>query len=305
MLSFVYSKTNLSPDGIPRAVKAAQESDVAVVCVGGTSHSLGGIGWGGEDGAASCGEGFDRADLRLPGAQENLVRAVRDTGTPTVVVLVNGRPYSIPWIAKKVPAIVEAWYPGIEGGHALADVLFGKVNPSGKLPVTFPRSVGHVPSFYNHKPSARGVYHKPGTPDKPGRDYVFSDPAPLFPFGHGLSYTTFKCTNLRLSPQTILPAGEVTVSVDVQNTGKVPGKEVVQLYVNDLVSSVTTPVRTLRGFRKVNLAPGKKETVSFTLNHEDLALFDENYHWTVEPGDFEIMVGDLKKRLTVKPSPSR
>jgi len=290
----------LSRARIGKAVKAAEESDVAVVWVGGTSHSLGGVGWGREGGAASCGEGFDRADLGLPGVQEELVRAVRDTGTPTVVVLVNGRPYGIPEIAKRIPAIIEAWYAGIDGGHALAEVLFGKVNPSGKLPVSVPRSVGHVPVYYNHKPSARGVYHKPGAPDKPGRDYVFSDPAPLFAFGEGLSYTTFRYSNLRVTPRVILPGGEVSVRVDVQNTGKVAGKEVVQLYVNDVVSSITTPVKALRGFEKVGLTPGKKRTVAFTLTPEDLALLDENYNWKVEPGDFEVMVGGLKKRFAVK-----
>ena len=294
------SMFGLSRDGIAKAVKAAEQSDVAVLFVGGTSHSYGGRGWPDGDGTASCGEGFDRADLRLPGVQEELVHAVLETGTPTVLVLVNGRPYAIPQIAQATPAIIEAWYPGQEGGHALAEILFGKVNPSGKLTVSVPRTVGHLPMAYNHKPSARGPYHQPGKPGKPGRDYVFSEPTPLFEFGHGLSYTTFAYSRLRLSPQEIRPGGEATVTVDVRNTGKIAGKEVVQLYVNDVVSTVSTPVKVLRGFEKVKLAPGQKKTVSFTLTPDDLALLDCNFQWTVEPGDFEVTVGGQKKTLVVK-----
>ena len=296
----------LSREGFGEAVEAARGSDVAIVFIGGTSHSLGGVGWGTGKGAASCGEGFDVTDLAPPGVQADLVRAIHQTGTPTIVVLVNGRPYSIPWMAENVPAIIEAWYQGEEGGNAIADVLFGKVNPSGKLTVSVPRSVGHVPVFYNHMPSARGIYHVPGAPGKPGRDYVFSHPSPLFEFGHGLSYTTFNYSNLRVSPRRILPNGKVKVRVDVRNAGAVAGKEVVQLYVNDVVSSVTTPVKALRRFKKIQLAPGEKKTVLFTLNHDDLALLDESYEWTVEPGDFEVVVGGLKKTFSVKsPAPAR
>ena len=290
----------LSREGFDEAVAAAEASDVAIVFIGGTSHSLGGVGWGTGTAAASCGEGFDVTDLSPPGVQTDLVRAVSETGTPTIVVLVNGRPYSIPWMAENVPAIVEAWYQGEEGGHAIADVLFGKVSPSGKLPVSVPRSVGHVPAFYNHMPSARGVYHVPGAPGKPGRDYVFSHPSPLFEFGHGLSYTTFKYSNLRVSPRKILPDGSVAVRVDVRNAGKVAGKEVVQLYVNDVISSLTAPVKALRRFEKIHLAPGEKKTVTFTLGPEDLALLDESQEWVVEPGDFEVMIGGLTKTFAVK-----
>jgi len=288
-----------SREGFAEAVAAARESDVAVVVIGGTSVLMGGIGWGHAQGAATCGEGFDRSELGPPGVQEELVRAIVETGIPTVVVLMHGRPYSIEWIAEHVPAIVEAWYPGEEGGHALANVLFGKVNPSGKLPVTVPRSAGHLPVFYNHKPSARGYYHKPGTPDNPGRDYVFSSPTPLFPFGHGLSYTRFRYSALRVSPRRILPGGQVTVSVNVANVGRRAGKEVVQLYINDVVSSVTTPVKVLRRFEKIHLKPGERQTVTFVLGPEDLMLLDENMNWVVEPGEFEVMVGNLKKTFEV------
>ena len=289
----------LSRDGFSAAAQAAKNADVAIVVIGGTSHSLGGVGWGTESGAASCGEGFDRTELTPPGVQRDLVKAIHETGTPTVVILVHGRPYSIPWMTDHIPAIIETWYPGEEGGSALAEVLFGKVNPSGKLPVSVPRSVGHLPAFYNHKPSARGFYHKPGTPQSPGRDYVFSAPTPLFAFGHGLSYTTFRYMNLRVSPRKIRAGGRVRVRVDARNTGKVAGKEVVQLYLNDVVSSVTTPVKALRRFEKIELTPGERKSVSFLLTPEDLTLLDENMNWVVEPGEFEVMVGGLKKTFEV------
>jgi len=287
-------------DGFDEAVEAAKASEVAVVVIGGASSVMAGVGWGHDKGAATCGEGFDRTDLNPPGVQGELVAAVHATGTPTVVVLMHGRPYSIPWMDEHIPAIVEAWYPGEEGGNALAEVLFGKVNPSGKLPVSVPQSVGHVPAFYNCKPSGRGYYHRPGTPEEPGRDYVFSSPAPLYDFGHGLSYTTFKYSSLRVSPRKILPAGQVEVTVDIRNTGKRAGKEVVQLYVNDVVSSVTTPVKVLRRFEKVSLRPGQKKTVRFVLGPEDLAMLDESHNWVVEPGEFEILVGGLMKKFDVK-----
>ena len=283
------------------AIAAAEQSDVAVVVIGGMSDSLGGIGWGTDDTPSTCGEGFDLHDLAPPGLQADLVKAVHATGTPTVVVLIHGRPHSITWMAEHIPAIVEGWYVGEEGAHALADILFGKVNPSGKLPITVPRSVGHVPTFYNHKPSSRGCYHKPGNPEEPGRDYVFSDPAPLFEFGHGLSYTKFRYSALRLSPAVIAPAGRATVRVDVRNAGKVAGKEVVQLYINDVYSSITTPVKVLRRFAKIELQPGEKRTLEFVLTPEDLALLDANMNWTVEPGEFEVMIGGLKKTLEVRP----
>lgn len=288
-----------STEGFEEAVRVAASSDVAVVVVGGGSMALAGTGWGADDRVVTCGEGYDRSELDLPGVQEELVRAVHATGTPTVVVLVHGRPNSIAWIAEHVPAILEAWYPGEEGGTALGEILFGKVNPSGKLPISVPRSVGHVPSFYNHKPSARGYYHRPGSPDQPGRDYVFSDPAPLFEFGHGLSYTTFEYQELQVTPQRIRPAAPVHITVQVRNTGTRAGKEVVQLYVRDLVSTVTTPVKVLRRFEKVELAAGEARTVSFTLGPEDLRILDECGNWVVEPGEFAVVVGGLSATFEV------
>jgi beta-glucosidase len=215
-------------------------------------------------------------------------------------VLIDGRPNAIPWIAEHVPAIVCAWYPGEEGGRALADVLFGKVNPSGKLPISFPRSAGHVPCFYNHKPSARGFYKQPGTPCDPGRDYVFSSPDALYSFGHGLSYTTFEYSDLRLSSRSIAPDGTVRVGVTVKNTGKRAGKEVMQLYVRDVYGSVTTPVRALRRFDKIELAPGQSAQVEFTLGRDDLKLLDETLNWKVEPGEFEVYVGSLSATFVVR-----
>jgi beta-glucosidase len=289
----------LERDGFAAAVAAAAASEVAIVVIGGSSMALAGTGWGNDERTATCGEGFDCTELTPPGLQDELVRAIQATGTPTVVVLIHGRPYSIPWMAEHIPAIVEAWYPGEAGGHALADILFGKVNPSGKLPITVPRSVGHVPAFYNHKPSARGYYHRPGTPEKPGRDYVFAPPTPLYEFGHGLSYTTFAYSALQVQPPRLFPAGLVEVSVEVENTGGRAGQEVVQLYLNDVVSSVTTPVKVLRRFTKIALAPGERQTVRFTLGPDDLQLLDVDGRWVVEPGQFDVLVGGLRASFEV------
>ena len=296
----------LSKEGFSQAVAAAKKSEVAIIFVGETSMSLGGLGWtidGEELPPQLCGEGYDRADLNLPGVQQELVEAIAATGTPTVVVLINGRPLSISWIAEHIPAILEAWYPGEEGGNALADIIFGKVNPSGKLPITIPRSVGHLQSYYNHKPSGyslvRGMSFQPGQPGEPGHDYVFTKISPLFTFGHGLSYTRFKYSNLCVTPTKITLTGRVQVTVDVENIGSLAGKEIVQLYVNDLISTTTTPVKSLRGFRKTNLKPKQKKTLSFTLTSEDLSLLNEHMQRVVEPGKFEVMVGPLKKRFKV------
>ncbi len=237
-------------------MEAASESEVAIVFVGESSLAQGA---GDLDikiiksFTPICGEDFDRADLNLPGVQQELVESVVATGTPTGVVLINGRPLSVCWIAENVPAILEAWYPGEEGGRAIANIIFGRVNPSGKLPITVPRTVGQVPIYYNRKPSAGGNYNDPGRAGKAGKDYVFASPKPLFEFGHGLSYTKFSYSSLRLRPRRINPAGQVEVKVDVRNSGRREGKEVVQLYVNDLISSVTTPVKVLRGFKKIHL----------------------------------------------------
>ena len=292
----------LCTDGFAEAVAAAKGSAAAIVVVGEASLSSSGVGWiidGKDTRPPTCGESYDRAELNLPGVQEDLVKAVVATGTPTVVVLVNGRPDSIPWIAENVPAVLEAWYPGEEGGNALADIIFGKVNPSGKLPISVPRTVGQVPVYHDHKPSARGHNHRPGSPGHPGMDYVFTDTKPLYAFGHGLSYTRFEYSRLSVAPAEVKPGGRVTVSVDVRNAGSRAGKEVVQLYVRDVLSSVTTPVRTLRGIRKIALRPRQVRTVKFVLTGDHLALLNRDMERVVEPGAFEVMVGGLNKTFEV------
>jgi beta-glucosidase len=221
-----------------------------------------------------------------------LARAVLGTGKPVVVLLLNGRPLSIVELAERAPAILEGWYLGQETGTAVADVLFGDVNPGGKLPVTFPRSVGQIPAFYNHKPSAR-------------RGYLFHSNKPLFPFGHGLSYTTFAYDNLRVAPEQIAPDGAAVVRVEVTNTGQRAGDEVVQLYLRDQVSSVTRPVQELKGFRRITLQPGETQTVEFTLTPDHLQFLDSNMQLVVEPGEFDVMVGGSSAQvqtttLTVK-----
>jgi beta-glucosidase len=260
---------------IAEAVELARRSDVAVLVIGGNE--------------GTCREGWwfnhrgDRDDLNLLGRQEELVEGVLATGTPTIAVLINGRPLTINFLAENVPAILECWYLGQETGTAVADVLFGEVNPSGKLPVTFPRSVGQLPVYYYHKPSAK-------------RGYAFAENEPLYPFGHGLSYTTFSYTHLRLSPARIRVDEATRVTVDVANTGERAGAEIVQLYVHDQVGSVTRPVKALKGFRRIVLEPGEARSVAFELTPGELALLDREMQWRVEPGLFDVMVGGSSER---------
>ncbi|MCK4345609.1 MAG: glycoside hydrolase family 3 C-terminal domain-containing protein [Bacteroidales bacterium] len=200
------------------------------------------------------------------------------SGKPTVILLINGRPITINYLQENAPAIIECWYLGQETGHAVADVIFGKVNPSGKLSVTFPRSVGQLPCFYNKKPTNH-------------RFYVLADPTPLYPFGYGLSYTTFEYENLKISPREIHVNDTAEVEVDITNTGNVKGDEIVQLYIHDLGSFPTRPVKELKDFARITLNPGEKRTVKFMITPEKLEAFDLNMKKTVQPGDFEIMVG--------------
>ncbi|MGB7846291.1 MAG: glycoside hydrolase family 3 N-terminal domain-containing protein [Candidatus Acidiferrum sp.] len=220
----------------------------------------------------------DRDSLDLLGAQDQLVQTIVETGVPTIVLLINGRPLSINYVASHVPAILEGWYLGQEGGTAVARVLFGDVNPGGKLPISFPRSVGQLPDYYNHKPSR-------------SRSYIFTSREPLFPFGHGLSYTTFKFENPRVEPAVIPPGGTAKVTVDVTNTGDRAGDEVAQLYIHQRISSVTRPVLALRGFQRIHLPPGEKASVVFALTPNDLAIFDDRMQRIVEPGVFDLFVG--------------
>jgi beta-glucosidase len=204
------------------------------------------------------------------------------TGKPVIVLLFNGSPISIGSISQDVPAILECWYLGQETGHAVAEVLFGDYNPGGKLPITIPRSAGHLPAFYNHKPSAR-------------RGYQFDEVSPLYPFGYGLSYTSFSFKRVRLARKRIGRDGSTRVLVDVKNTGKRGGTEVVQMYIRDRVSSVTRPVKELKGFQKITLAPGETRTVSLEITPESLAFYDTNMNHVVEPGEFEVMVGNSSR----------
>ncbi len=276
--------------GFERAIQAAKAADVVIVVVGENERYSPN---GGTDG-----ETLDVASLDLTGVQEDLVQAVHTAGKPTVVVLINGRPLSVRWPAEHVPAIVEAWLPGEQGGTAVADVIFGHYNPSGRLSVTVPRHVGQLPMFYNQKPSR--VRWDKGRPQF--KDYVDMKGGPLYPFGHGLSYTTFAYANLRIEPGVIPPAGGVRIAVDVANTGNRAGEEVVQLYLNDVVTSVTRPLEELKGFRKISLQPGERKTVEFRLGADELSYLDRNLRRVVEPGEFRIMIGRSSEDLRLSGS---
>ncbi|HEY6400728.1 MAG TPA: glycoside hydrolase family 3 N-terminal domain-containing protein, partial [Blastocatellia bacterium] len=255
---------------IAEAVEAAKASDVVALALGGNEDTN-------KEGWAENHLG-DRDSLDLVGRQNDLVKAVLETGKPTVVMLINSAPLSINYIAEKVPAILEGFYLGEGTGIAVADVLFGDYNPGGKLAVSFPRSVGQLPIAYNHKPTAR-------------RGYLYASKDPLFPFGYGLSYTTYEYSNLKVAPAQIGASGRAEVSVTVTNTGKRAGDEVVQLYIRDLVSSVTRPVMELKDFKRISLAPGESKTVNFTITPDKLSFLDLNMNRIVEPGAFDIMVG--------------
>ena len=259
---------------IAEAVGVASQADVIVVCIGGNEQT--------SREAWSHNHMGDRTTLDLIGRQEGLVNALQMIGKPIITILFNGSPLSINSLAQEAPAILECWYLGQECGQAVAEVLFGDYNPSGKLPITIPRSVGHLPAFYNHKPSAR-------------RGYLFDDVSPLYPFGFGLSYTNFSFKNVRLEKSKIKTNGRTRVLVEVTNTGKRRGAEVVQMYIRDLVSSVTRPVKELKGFQKVSLQPGETQTVALEISRESLAFYDLAMKYTVEPGDFEIMVGNSSR----------
>ncbi len=266
----------LNAKRIQEAVKVAQKADISILVLGGNEQT--------SREAWAVEHPGDRDNLDLLGNQDDLVKAIIALGKPVVVFLIHGRPNSINYIAQNVPAILDGWYLGQEGGTAAADVIFGDYNPGGKLAVTVPRSVGQLPVYYYQKPSAK-------------REYLGSSTQPLFPFGWGLSYSTFKFAKLRLAPETIGTAGETKVSVDVTNTGKVAGSEVVQLYIRDEVSSVTRPVKELRGFRRIELKPGESKTVELPLGFDELAFYNREMRRVVEPGTFKIMVGGNSQDL--------
>jgi len=265
---------------IKEAVAKAKQGDVAIVAVGETEQL--------------CREAWskkhigDDITLDLLGEQEALVKAIIATGKPVIVYLMNGRPLSINYIAKNAPAIVEGWYMGQETGTAVADILFGDVNPSGKLTITIPKSAGQLPMYYNHKPSAQF------------NNYISEDVRPLYPFGFGLSYTNFIYSNLKFSADKIKTDGSVVVSVDITNSGALKGDEIAQLYIHKKVASVTRPVLELKGFERITLEPGQTKTVQFTLKKSNMAFWDYNMDFTVEPGEYEISVGKSSADLTQK-----
>ena len=263
--------------GIKEAEDLARKADVAIVVVGGDE--------------TTTGESRSRTSLDLPGYQLELVKAVYSSGTPTVVVLINGRPLTVNWIDKYVPAIVEAWFPGEQGGRAVAEVLFGDYNPGGKLSITFPKSVGQLPLNFPYKPGSDA-----GSGDHTRVMGV------LYPFGHGLSYTSFKYKNLNITPKTQGTDGSIEVTFDIINSGDRPGDEVVQLYVNDETSSVTTYVKNLRGFKRISLAPGERKQVKFELSPEDLSLFNTSMNFVVEPGKFNVMIGSSSEDIRLQDS---
>jgi beta-glucosidase len=259
---------------IAEAVEIVKQADVIILAIGGNEQT--------SREAWMLNHMGDRANLDLIGRQQELVKAMLATGKPVIVLLYHGRPNSINYLVENVPVIFECWYLGQENGHAIADVLFGDVNASGKLPISVPRSTGHLPVFYNYKPSAR-------------RGYLFDEVSPLYAFGYGLSYTTFAIENVRLEKKSIRTNGSTRVLVDLTNTGKREGAEVVQMYIRDAVSSVTRPVKELKGFQKVTLRPGERKTVTFEITPDLLAFYDVNMKYVVEPGEFFIMVGNSSR----------
>ena len=266
----------LTPDEqteIDRAVANARQADVAVVVLGG--------------GQRTCGENKSRTSLELPGHQLKLLQAVQATGKPVILILINGRPLSVNWADKFVPAILEAWYPGSKGGTAVADILFGDYNPGGKLTVTFPKTVGQIPFNFPYKPASQIDGGK-----NPGPDGNMSRiNGALYPFGYGLSYTTFEYSDLEITPKVITPNQKATVRLKITNTGKRAGDEVVQLYTRDILSSVTTYEKNLAGFERIHLKPGESKEIVFTLDRKHLELLNADMKWTVEPGEFAIMAG--------------
>jgi beta-glucosidase len=277
-----------SDAGFAEAVAAAQAADQVVLALGETREM--------------SGEAAARSTLDLPGRQEDLLRAIKATGKPVAVVLFNGRPLALENIVDDAPALLEAWFPGVQAGNAVADVVFGKVNPGGKLPVSFPRRLGQTPIYYNHEPTGR-----PCNPEVKWNSRYRDIPScsPLFVFGHGLSYTTFEVSDLRLSATTVSKDGRLRTSVRVRNTGSRRGDEVVQLYLHDPVASISQPVRRLRGFERVTLDPGQTRTVTFTLDKSDFGFYDNQGRFVVEPGRIDVYAGnssnaELTKSFTVQ-----
>jgi len=267
--------TGSSREGFEETIRIAKKSNVAILFVGNSKETEG--------------EGKDRCNLDLPGVQQELIKEISSTGTPVVVVLVNGSAVTMSKWIDTVQAVVEAWYPGEEGGNAIDEVLFGDYNPAGRLPITFPKTTGQLPLYYNHKPTGRGY------------DYVdLRGKQPLFPFGYGLSYTKFEYSGLKINPGKISSKEKVNISIDVKNIGRYKGDEVVQLYINDKVATVARPIKELKRFERITLEPEEKKRVNFTLLPQDLAFYDINMYLVVERGIFEVMIGSSSGDIRLK-----
>ncbi|MCS7119791.1 MAG: glycoside hydrolase family 3 N-terminal domain-containing protein [Nitrososphaerota archaeon] len=269
---------SMSKEGFKEAIRAAKNSEAAIICVGNSVPE-------------TEGEQRDRCNLDLPGVQEDLIKEVSELGVPTIVVLINGSAITMTKWLDHVDAVIEAWYPGEEGGNAIAEVIFGDYNPGGRLPITFPKFVGQLPLYYNSKPTGR-VYDYV---DLRGTQY-------LFPFGYGLSYAQFEYSNLRITPDKINPKETVRIRVDVKNIGACKGDEVVQLYLRDTLASVARPLKELRGFKRISLQPGEQETVEFTIGFKEISFYDEKMNLVVEPGTYEVMVGASSEDIRLKGS---
>lgn len=287
--------TSMNASDIQEAVDAARKSDMAILFCGSASAAL-----ARDYKSSTCGEGFDLNDLELTGVQGELIKAVYETGTPIVLVLVSGKPFVLAWEKKHIPAILTQWYAGEQAGHSIADILFGRVSPSGRLTFSFPQSTGHLPVYYNYLPTDRGFYKVPGSYESPGRDYVFSSPKPLWSFGHGLSYTSFDYKCLKSDKERYKVNDTIYLEIDIENIGKRAGKEVVQLYVNDIVSSMVTPVKQLKAFKKVFVEAGETKTVKMKVPVNELYMVTADNRRVVELGEFELQVGTSSDSILQK-----
>lgn len=281
------SISSLDTSGIAEAVECTKKSDVALVFLGSSSTAF--VRHSAEP--SNSGEGIDLSDISLSGAQNDLIKAICETGKPVVAILVAGKPFAIPFIKKNVPAVLVQWYAGEQAGNSIADILFGKVNPSGKISFSFPQSTGHLPAYYNYLPTDKGYYNEPGSYEKPGRDYVFSSPDALWSFGHGLSYTHFAYSDFVSNKKKYNAYDTITIQVNVKNDGRMDGQEVVQVYVRDNISSVMTPVKQLKAFHKVFIPKGERRVVTLKIPVTELYLVDNFGRRYLEPGTFQIMTG--------------
>jgi beta-glucosidase len=278
---------------IAEAIKAVEASDIAVVAIGTRSTFL-----GRSPQYSTAGEGFDLSSLELPGVQEDLLKAIKATGKPMIVVFIAGKPLAMPWVKDHADAVLVQWYGGEKQGRTVADILIGAVNPSGKLNVSFPRSTGNTPSYYNHFITDRKEpFDSPGTPEEPKGHYIFDKPDPLWSFGYGLSYTNFKYLNCTIKDSLLTATGLIRAEVEIENTGTHDGKEVVQLYVHDKVSSVATPVQQLKAFKKELIRAGERKKIILEVPVSEIGLYNDKMKYVVEPGEFDIQIGSSSDQI--------